>query len=346
MARNDTANGSGEMMRFVDHGSGGSPDVLAVSRMSQPAPQQNEVLIRVHAAGVNRPDVEQRKGHYPPPPEANPILGLEVAGTVTAVGSAVKHLKVGERVCALTNGGGYAEYCVAPAGQCLPWPDGYSAEEAAALPENFFTVWANLFGIGRLSSGETALVHGGTSGIGLTAIRLGARLGATMIATAGSAEKVKVCLDAGASFAFDYTNSEFPAAVKEFTQGRGVDVVLDIVGAAYFNRNLECLAVGGRLIMLGFMGGYITEPLDVRQIIKRRLTIAGSAMRPRTEMQKAAIAQELYSQVWPILSAGECRPIIQQVFPLERAEDAHRMMEESKHVGKIVLNALNKSPAN
>jgi NADPH2:quinone reductase len=335
-----TPNKSGEMMRYVDHGLGGDPDVLTIGRKPRPVPRENEVLIRVHAAGVNRPDVEQRKGHYPPPPEANPILGLEVAGMVSAVGSRVKHVKVGETVCALTNGGGYAEYCVAPSGQCLPWPDGYTAEEAAALPENCFTVWANLFGIGRLVSGEVALVHGGTSGIGLTAIRLGARLGAYMIATASGPTKVRACLDAGASFAIDYTSDDFAAIVKEYTQNRGVDVVLDIVGASYFNRNLECLATGGRLILLGFMGGYITEPFDVRQIVKRRLTIAGSAMRPRSEMEKASIAAELHSQVWPILSAGECRPIIQQVFALERVQDAHRMMEQSKHVGKIVLNGF------
>lgn len=346
MVLTNVASGHSDMMRYVDHGVGGDPDVLVVNRMRRPVPRENEVLIHVHAAGVNRPDIEQRKGHYPPPPGANSILGLEVAGAVVAVGSNVKHIKPGERVCALTNGGGYAEYCVAPAGQCLPWPDTYSAEEAAALPENFFTVWANLFEIGKLVPGETVLVHGGTSGIGLTAIRLAARFGARVVATAGSEEKAKACLDAGASFAVDYSNRDFGEAVTAFTEGKGVDVVLDIVGAAYFNRNLGCLAIGGRLVMLGFMGGYITEPLDVRKIVKRRLTIAGSAMRPRTEEQKAEIAQRLHLQVWPLLSAGECRPTIQQVFPLERAVDAHRMMEQSKHVGKIILNALNEFPAN
>jgi NADPH2:quinone reductase len=334
----------GETMRYVDHGVGGEPDVLTIGRKARPVPRANEVLIRVHAAGVNRPDIEQRKGHYPPPAGADPVLGLEVAGIVSAVGSGVEHLKVGEAVCALTNGGGYAEYCVVPSGQCLPWPDGYSAEEAAALPENFFTVWANLFGIGRLVSGEVALVHGGTSGIGLTAIRLGARLGTFMIATASGPTKVRACLDAGASFAVDYTSEDFAAAVKEYTQGGGADVILDIVGASYFNRNLECLATGGRLILLGFMGGYITEPFDVRQIVKRGLTIAGSAMRPRSELEKAAIATQLSSQVWPILSAGECRPTIQHVFPLDRVQDAHRMMEQSNHIGKIVLNGLSESP--
>jgi NADPH2:quinone reductase len=324
-------------MRYVEHRPGGAPDVLRVARMPRAAPADDEVLIQVLAAGVNRPDIEQRKGAYPPPPDANPLLGLEVAGLVTEVGSAVRGLSVGDRVCALTNGGGYAEFCVAPAGQCLPWPDGFGAEEAAALPENYFTVWANLFHLGQLQRGETVLVHGGTSGIGLAAIQLGREFGARVIATAGSPAKLQACRDAGAEYAIDYTRDDFVQAVQQHTQQRGVDVVLDIVGGPYFARNLDCLGLGGRLVMLGFMGGYMAESFDIRPIFKRRLTVAGSVMRPRTAAEKAAIATELRNRVWPLLSAGRCRPRIQQVFALEEVSDAHRAMEKSQHIGKIVL---------
>lgn len=324
-------------MRYVEHRPGGAPDVLRVATMPRATPGDNEVLIRVLTAGVNRPDIEQRKGAYPPPADANPLLGLEVAGVVAEIGNAVRGVSVGDRVCALTNGGGYAEYCVAPAGQCLPWPEGVGAEEAAALPENYFTVWANLFGLGRLQPGDTVLVHGGTSGIGLTAIQLGREFGAKVIATAGSPAKLQACRDAGAECAIDYARQDFVQAVQRHTQQRGVDVILDIVGGPYFARNLDCLGPGGRLIMLGFMGGYMAESFDIRSIVKRRLTVAGSVMRPRSAAEKAAIATELRNRVWPLLSAGRCRPRIQQVFALGEVSDAHRAMEKSQHIGKIVL---------
>lgn len=324
-------------MRYVEHRPGGGLDVLRMETAPRPAPGDRDVLIQVRAAGVNRPDIEQRKGAYPPPADADPVLGLEVAGVVAAVGRAVQGWKVGDKVCALTNGGGYADYCAVPFGQCLPWPDGFDAEEAAALPENYFTVWANVFGLGRLTAGETVLVHGGTSGIGLAAIQLGRAFDARVIATAGSPAKTQACRDAGADVAIDYAREDFVEAVRQHTQERGVDVILDIVGGPYFARNLACLAPGGRLVMIGFMGGYQAEPFDVRQIVKRRLTVTGSAMRPRSEAEKAAIAAELGERVWPLLSAGRCRPRIQQVFALDDVGDAHRAMEQGRHIGKIVL---------
>jgi NADPH2:quinone reductase len=325
-------------MAHVAHGEGGGPEVLTVATGDAPRPAPDEVLIRVLAAGVNRPDVSQRKGEYPPPPGASPILGLEVAGEVVAAGpQASGAWKPGDRVCALTNGGGYAGYCVAPATQCLPWPRGYDAVRAAALCETAFTVWANLFGHGRLSEGETALVHGGTSGIGVTAIQLAKAFGARVIATAGSPEKCQACLDLGADAAIDYKRQDFVQEVKTITEGKLADVVLDMVGGDYFARNLRCLRMDGRLVLIAFLGGAEAERVDLRPIMVRRLTVTGSTMRPRTTAQKGEIAAALREKVWPLLDAGRCAPPIFKVFPMAEAAAAHALMESSQHIGKIVL---------
>lgn len=315
----------------------GGPEVLTTTTVDTPTPRADEVLIRVLAAGVNRPDVAQRQGSYPPPPGASPILGLEVAGEVVARGDAVVEFAVGQAVCALTNGGGYAEYAVAPAAQCLPLPSGYDAERAAALPETFFTVWANVFTLGRLAAGERLLVHGGTSGIGVTAIQLAVAFGATAIATAGSPAKVAACLRLGAAAAIDYRTQDFADEVRRITGGQGVDVVLDMVGGPYFQRNLACLAMDGRLVQIAFLGGSKTEAVELLPIMVRRLTVTGSTMRPRTTAQKGAIADALRRQVWPLLDAGRCAPPIHAVFPLGEAAQAHALMESSVHIGKIVL---------
>jgi NADPH2:quinone reductase len=315
----------------------GGPEVLAPATGPVPEPRVDEVLIRVLAAGVNRPDVAQRNGAYPPPPGASPILGLEVAGEVVAAGADAATHKPGDRVCALTNGGGYAEYCVAPAAQTLPWPAGYDAIRAAALPETFFTVWANLFMLGRLAAGESCLIHGGTSGIGVTAIQLAHEFGATVYATAGSDEKTAACLRLGAAAAINYRTQDFGAEIKQLTEGRGVDVVLDMVGAAYFPRNLRALAMDGRLVLIAFLGGSKLEGLDLTPIMTRRLTVTGSTMRPRSTAQKGAIAAALRERVWPVLEAGRCGPVIHAEFPLAEAAAAHRLMESSTHIGKIML---------
>ncbi len=313
------------------------PEVLRTEQAEVPRPQGDEVLIRVLAAGVNRPDVAQRQGVYPPPPGASPVLGLEVAGEVVAIGPDAGGLRIGERVCALTNGGGYAEYAVAPAPQCLPWPRGYDAIRAAALPETYFTVWANVFMLGRLAAGERLLVHGGTSGIGVTAIQLARAFGAIPFATAGSPEKVAACLRLGAEAAIDYRTQDFVAEIKRLTGKRGVDVVLDMVGGPYFARNLACLGMDGRLVQIAFLQGAKAESVDLTPIMVRRLCVTGSTMRPRTTHQKGAIADALRAQVWPKLDAGECAPVIHATFPLAEAAAAHALMESSAHIGKIVL---------
>lgn len=324
-------------MTYVAAMSAGGPEVLVPATGPTPEPRTDEVLIRVLAAGVNRPDIFQRKGMYPPPPEASPIIGLEVAGEVVAAGAGVAGWKVGDRVCALTNGGGYAEFCVAPAAQCLPWPRGYDAVRAAGLPETYFTVWANLFQHGRLARGESVLVHGGTSGIGVAAIQLAREFGARVYATAGSDEKCAACLKLGAEGAVNYRNADFAEAVAKWTGGRGVDVVLDIVGAPYFARNLASLAIDGRLVLVATMLGATVDRLELFQVMRRRLTITGSTMRPRTTAEKGAIAQALREHVWPVLDAGRCAPVIHAVFPLTDAAEAHRVMESSAHIGKLML---------
>ena len=322
-------------MRHVAYVPGG-PEGLTMAAGPVPQPAPGEVLIRVQAAGVNRPDVQQRKGAYPPPPGASPLLGLEVAGEIAAVNGTAA-FAVGDRVCALANGGGYAEYCTAPAGQCLPWPAGYDAVRAAAVPETYFTVWANVFDIGGLQPGKSLLVHGGTSGIGVTAIQLAHEFGSTVYATAGSAEKCEAILRLGADAAINYRGEDFAARIKELTGGAGVNVVLDMVGAPYLARNLRCLATDGRLVLIAFLEGAKVETLDLTSIMTRRLTVTGSTMRPRTAAQKAAIANALREKVWPVLAAGRCGPVVHEMFPLERAADAHRLMESSTHVGKIML---------
>lgn len=324
-------------MRFVDLRGHGGPEVLELATGPVPVPGPDEVLVRVEAAGVNRPDIAQRQGRYPPPPGASAVLGLEVAGTVVATGDAVRRWRAGDRVAALTNGGGYAEYCVAPQGQCLRWPEGYSALTAAALPETYFTVWANLFQLGRLSSGERALVHGGTSGIGVTALQLGAAFGATMYATAGSDDKCRACVAHGAVAAFNYRAVDFATELEAATGGRGVNVILDMVGAPYFDRNIRSLAREGRLVSIAFLQGSVVDSFDLAPIMTRRLTLTGSTMRPRTAAEKAGIADELERSVWPLLDRGRCAPTIYRTFPLAEAGRAHALMESSEHIGKIML---------
>ena len=315
----------------------GGPEVLESVTAPVPEPRPNEVLIRVLAAGVNRPDIQQRLGAYPPPPDASPILGLEVAGEVVAVGAEVTPLRTGDRVAALTNGGGYAEYCVAPATQCLPWPTGYDAIRAACLPETYFTVWANLFQHGRLARGESVLVHGGTSGIGVTAIQLAREFGARVYATAGSDEKCAACLALGADGAINYRATDFADRLMDLTGGAGVNIVLDIVGAPYFERNLRCLAIDGRLVQVSTMEGAKVERFDLSQVMRRRLVITGSTMRPRTTAEKGAIAQALRERVWPVLNGGRCGPQVYATFDLGEAAAAHRLLESSAHIGKIAL---------
>jgi putative PIG3 family NAD(P)H quinone oxidoreductase len=325
-------------MIAIDPSEAGGPEVLQPVERPVPEPADGEVLIKVEAAGVNRPDVMQRLGLYPPPPGAPSIPGLEVAGTV-AGGE-----REGERVCALVAGGGYAEYCVAPAGQCLPVPDGFSMVEAAALPETFFTVWTNLFRRGGAKAGDTVLVHGGTSGIGTTTILLGKAFGLTVIVTAGSPDKCARALDAGAAHAIDYKAEDFVEAVKRLTEGRGVDVVLDMVGGDYVPRNLDCLAEDGRHVSIAVQRGVKAE-IPIWQVMAKRLTLTGSTLRARPAAFKAAVADELRREVWPHLEAGTIRPVIDSVFPLADAAAAHRRMESGEHVGKIVLEVWGRDPS-
>jgi NADPH2:quinone reductase len=326
-----------QRMSYIEASGAGEPDILHLAVGPVPKPKPDEVLIRVFAAGVNRPDVLQRKGLYPLPFNANPIIGLEVAGEVVAIGEKVAELKPGDRICALTNGGGYAEYCTVPALQCLPWPEDYDDIRAAALPETYFTVWANIFQIGHLALGESLLVHGGTSGIGVTAIQLASEFGCRIYATAGSQEKCNACIKLGADAAINYHEANFAEGILELTSGWGVDVVLDMVGAPYTISNLRCLAMDGRLIQIGTMQGSIVENFDLTYIMMHRLVVTGSAMRPRTIEEKGRIAKELRDTVWPVLDAGRCGPVIHKVFPLGEAAAAHRLMESSAHIGKIVL---------
>jgi NADPH:quinone reductase len=316
----------------------GAPDVLVPAERPKPVAAAGEVLVRVAAAGVNRPDIAQRLGKYPPPPGASDIPGLEVSGTIEAVGADVALLKVGDRVCALVAGGGYAEYCVVPAPQCLPAPQAVSLEHAAAIPETFFTVWTNVFERGRLKTGEALLVHGGSSGIGTTAIQLAHALGARVFATAGSAEKCAACERIGAERAINYRTDDFVAAVRESTGGKGVDVVLDMVGGDYFPRNIEALAVDGRLVQIATLGGAKSE-IVLPAIMQRRLTITGSTLRARSIAEKGAIATALAERVWPLLESGRVKPIVYRTFPLREAAAAHRLMESGEHIGKIVLTA-------
>jgi putative PIG3 family NAD(P)H quinone oxidoreductase len=315
----------------------GGPEVLVPVQRPDPVPGADDVLIRVAAAGVNRPDVIQRAGSYAPPPGASDIPGLEVAGRIVEVGANVSAFQVGDEVCALLAGGGYATVCVAPALQCLPRPAGYDSITAAAVPETFFTVWTNVFDRGQLRAGESALFHGGSSGIGTTAIQLAAARGVRVFATAGSDEKCRACEALGAEHAINYRSSDFVAGIRRLTDNRGVDLVLDIVGGDYVPRNLASLATGGRLVQIGFMGGQATAPVDFGNVLSRRLTITGSLLRPRTPAEKGEIAAALHEQVWPLLERGAVKPCIQRTFPLEQAAAAHRLMESGELIGKIVL---------
>jgi putative PIG3 family NAD(P)H quinone oxidoreductase len=314
----------------------GGPDMLVSVRRRLPAAAAGEVLVAVEAAGVNRPDVLQRQGGYAPPPGATDIPGLEIAGRIVALGSGVTGWRVGDMVCALVSGGGYAEYCNVPAPQCLPLPKGYDMVRAAAIPETFFTVWTNVFDRGRLRSGETFLVHGGSSGIGTTAIQLAKAFGARVFTTAGGAEKCAACTRLGAEIAIDYRTEDFVEVIAKATDGRGVDLILDMVGGEYVTRNLKVLALEGRLVQIAFLKGSNVE-INLLPLMVKRQTLTGSTLRPRSVAEKGAIAAALRAKVWPLLDSGQVAPVIHVTFPLAKAADAHRLMESSAHIGKIVL---------
>jgi putative PIG3 family NAD(P)H quinone oxidoreductase len=314
----------------------GPPEVLVPVERPTPTVTAGEVLIKVVAAGVNRPDVMQRQGMYPPPPGASDIPGLEIAGEIVGVASGVTSWRTGDRVCALVSGGGYAEYCSAPAPQCLPIPGGLDLIQAAAIPETFFTVWTNVFERGRLVAGETILIHGGSSGIGTTAIQLAHAFGARVITTAGSDEKCAACESLGADVAINYRAADFVAAVRDATGGRGVDVVLDMVGGDYVQRNIECLAMDGRLVQIGLLGGAKAQ-INTGPILQRRLWLTGSTLRARSVAEKGAIARAVHANVWPLLEAGTVRVLVHATYPLAQAAEAHRVMESSAHIGKLVL---------
>jgi len=326
-------------MRAIEISRYGAPEVLCEVQRPDPVPAPGELLIAVRASGVNRPDVLQRKGLYPMPPGVSDLPGLEVAGTVaggTPEDLAAAGLAIGDAVCALVAGGGYAELCVAPAGQCLPVPMGLNMVQAASLPETFFTVWQNVFSIARLQPGETLLVQGGSSGIGVTAIQLAKALSSRVIVTAGSDEKCAACVALGAEHAINYRSQDFVAETKRLTGGRGADVVLDMVAGDYVGRELECLAEDGRLAIIATQGGHLAQ-IDAGLVLRKRLTISGSTLRPRSVAYKTALARELRERVWPLIEAGRVRPVIHQVFPAAQAAAAHALMESSTHVGKIVL---------
>jgi len=321
-------------MRFVDHGKGGNASVLKLATMPRPQPNADEVLIEVAFAGVNRPDVAQRAGLYPPPADASPVLGLEVSGVIAAVGTDVVRWKIGDAVCALTPGGGYAKFCVAPAAHCLPIPAAMSLCNAAALPENWFTVWSTIAQQGALKRGETLLVHGGSSGIGVAAIQLGKRLGARVLTTAGNAAKAEFCRQLGADIAIDYRASDFVAEVRKHVES--VDVILDMVGGDYLAKNVSLLGFGGRLVQIATLAGSKAS-LELVQVLMKRLTLTGSTLRRRSRDEKALIAEALEANIWPAIADGRIRSIVHAVFPIEQADAAHRLMESSQHMGKIML---------
>jgi NADPH2:quinone reductase len=323
-------------MRAVEITKPGGPEVLKMVDRPQPTPKPNEILIRVAAAGVNRPDVLQRSGNYPVPPDASDLPGLEVAGEVADSGEKVTLWKKGHKVCALVHGGGYAEYCVAPEVQALPVPKGLTLVQAASLPETFFTVWANVYDRAKLAPGETLLVQGGSSGIGVTAIQMAAATGNRVFATAGSDEKCAACVRLGAEKAFNYRTQEWSASVLEATGGKGVNVILDMVGGDYVPRELKCLADDGRLVFIAYLRGPKTE-LNIDAVMRKRLTISGSTLRPRPVEFKGHIARNLREKIWPLIESGRIKPEIYKTFPLEQAAEAHRLMESSQHIGKLVL---------
>ncbi|HYL25733.1 MAG TPA: NAD(P)H-quinone oxidoreductase [Burkholderiales bacterium] len=323
-------------MRAVEISNPGGPEVLRVVDLPKPAPQADEILVKVTAAGVNRPDVLQRMGRYPVPPGASPLPGLEIAGEVAELGAAVKLWKRGDKVCALVNGGGYAEYCAVPETQALPVPKNLSMVEAASLPEACFTVWGNVYDRGRLAPGESLLVQGGTSGIGVTAIQMAAATGNRVFATAGSDEKVAACVKLGAEKAFNYKTQDWVAGVHAATGGKGVNVILDMVGGDYVPRELKCLAEEGRLVFIAYLRGPRSE-LDIDALMRKRLTVTGSTLRPRSTEFKGYLARNLREKVWPLVAAGRIKPQVYKSFPLAQAAEAHRLMESSQHIGKIVL---------
>lgn len=323
-------------MKYIEMHNGGDPSVLTLNETQRPTPAAGEVLIEIHAAGINRPDCLQRQGHYPPPPGASPILGLEVSGIVTECGENTTRYKVGDRVCALVGGGGYAEYVNVPEGQCLPIPDGLSMIEAAALPETFFTVWTNVFEDGRLSKGESILIHGGTGGIGTTAIQMASELGAKVITTVGKPASAEICKKLGADEVILYKEADFVEEIKKITEGLGVNVILDIIGEKYFQKNLDCLSYQGKLIQLATLSGSKVS-LDLAYMMKKRVSLTGSMLRPRSTAEKSRIARALEEKIWPLLSMGKLKPLIDKTFPLEQAREAHILMESSQHTGKIVL---------
>ena len=324
-------------MQFVDISEPGGPEVLQLASGPVPKAGSGQLLIKVSAAGVNRPDVLQRKGMYPVPASASPIPGLEVCGEVVACGEGTAKFRKGEQICALVNGGGYAEFVAVPEGQCLPVPSGLSAVEAAALPETFFTVWTNVFDRGALKPGESFLVHGGSSGIGTTAIQLAKALGATVFTTAGSKEKCAACEELGADLAVNYREQDFVEVIREATDGRGIDVTLDMVGGDYVPRNVELAALNGRIVIIASLRGRQAD-LNIGPIMMKCLVLTGSVLRPRSDAKKAAIAASLYEHAWPLIEAGKVKPVIHSVFPLAEAAKAHALMESSEHIGKIVLS--------
>jgi NADPH:quinone reductase len=325
-----------DMMRAVVADGTGGPEVLTVVQRPVPQPKEGEILVKVRVAGVNRPDVAQRQGGYPPPPGAPDILGLEIAGDAVAAGPGATRFAVGTPVMALVPGGGYADYAIAHESNALPVPDGLFMEEAGAIPETYFTVWTNVFDRGRLQEGETLLVHGGTSGIGTTAIQLAKAFGAKVVATAGSPEKCEACLRLGADVAVNYRTEDFVASVKDATGGRGADVILDMVGGDYISRNYEAAAQDGRIVQIAFLGGGKAE-VDFRRLMVKRLTHTGSTLRPRSVAEKAVIARALEEKVWPLLAQGRCRPVMDSTFPLEDVVKAHARMDGGEHIGKIIL---------
>ncbi|MBK8181709.1 MAG: NAD(P)H-quinone oxidoreductase [Candidatus Competibacteraceae bacterium] len=325
-----------DQMRVIEITEPGGPEKLVLKQRPLPQPAPGEVLIKVAVAGVNRPDCLQRQGGYPPPPGASDIPGLEVAGTIVGLGEGVANWKIGDAVCALLTGGGYAEYCTTPAPQCLPIPNGLTVQQAAALPETFFTVWSNMFDRARLQPGETLLVHGGASGIGTTAIQLATALGSRVFATVGGVEKIQPCLDLGAERVINYREEDFVQVIKELTRNRGVDVILDMVGGDYAQRNLSALAVEGRLVFIAFLRGAKME-LNLAPVMMKRLTMTGSTLRARPVEHKAPIAESLRNNVWPLLANGTIKPIIDRIFPLAEAADAHALMESNRHIGKLLL---------
>jgi NADPH:quinone reductase len=325
-------------MRFIDYGDGGGPEVLHLAEGPVPEIGPREVLIEVHFAGINRPDLLQRAGNYPPPPGASPILGLEVAGRIAAIGTEVTTWRVGDQVCALTPGGGYAEFCRTDERHCLPLPKGLSLAASAAIPETFFTVWANVVTRGQLRSGESILIHGGSSGIGYTAIQIAKQSGAVVFATVGNEQKAQFCLGLGADHVINYRTADFVAEIKKLTNGGGIDIVLDMVGGPYIEKNISLLKSEGRLLQIAFLQGSRVPDFDFMPIMLRRLTVTGSTMRPRTVEEKAVIAAELRARIWPLLESGNIKIVLHKTFEFSQFAEAHRMLERGEHTGKIVLS--------